>query len=902
MRDTTTTPSLDKKLSFSASTAISIGVPAWKIRAFPAPDWLPIGQAGCSEISTMKFTKFALLLVAPVLLVGTAVFGQQFTWQIGSPPQPPTPLVNHSDTWFYHKGTNEPLTNWQSVADATIATTAGWATAPGGFGFGDPGIATNGPNYESTTLNDMLNGYSTLYIRKTFNVPSQIDTNLHLLLKLDYDDGFVGYLDGSEIRRSPNAPGPVGSYIPYTTNSLAPNHEASCCENPVNPPSVFDLGAAGTKLQPGDHVFAIIGLNASRGSSDFHLIPDLSLSGDSSSTVSGTHFTLVTADSVLISGTNIVPGSTRVVINGDDATFNSSSGQWSRSQPLAPGVNKLFIAALDALGAILYSTNVTVISEISSTDVSGVLPANSVWNSSMGIIHVTANATVPVGGSLRIEDGAVVLLGAGVSIQAPNASLTVTGTYAAPIYFLPANGSTLWGELSASGNSGLLSLQYADLTAGHVDALNGAIVSIQDCNIHDYINGSTPLIHTDNAASLVLRRTHMQRYHELLIRRTPVQIEDCFCEDIVGDGIDFDAAPPGSVIRRCTMRHGNLGNVDAFDLGELSASQFTDGVIVESCLVYDFPFDKGVSLGIARNIIIRSNVISHCNSGVAVKDSSTAYIHNNTFADVEVGLNLYKKPGTATQDGGHATATNNIIWGVTTNVHLDPLSTITVGYTDVQGSPLYPGEANINEDPLFLNAAIRDYRVAQNSPTIGAASDGGDMGAQYPVGGIPAPPLRLAVLASGTALLQLLWVDDSDNEDGFAIERSIDAATWIGVSAVGPGATNYIDSSAVLGQKYYYRVRASNGPGISPLSNVASGLRQAPVEISGISMTGANTVQIQFTAQANTAYTLLYRDSLSTGSWQSLHHFDAALSTQVVTYPDTLPMGVTTRFYRLSVP
>jgi hypothetical protein len=147
-----------------------------------------------------------------------------------------------------------------------------------------------------------------------------------------------------------------------------------------------------------------------------------------------------------------------------------------------------------------------------------------------------------------------------------------------------------------------------------------------------------------------------------------------------------------------------------------------------------------------------------------------------------------------------------------------------------------------------------------------------------------------------------LWVDDSDNEDGFAIERSTDATTWIGVSAVGPGETNYIDSSAVLGQKYYYRVRASNGPGTSPLSNIASGLRQAPVEISGISMTGANTVQIQFTAQANTAYTLLYRDSLSTGSWQPLHHFDAALSTEVVTYPDTLPMGVTTRFYRLSVP
>src|SRR4051812_39723843 len=70
------------------------------------------------------------------------------TVQLGSAPLPPTPLVNHNDTWAYHKGTNAPQAGWQTIADGTL--NADWGSAPGGFGYGDNGI-TNipGPSYES---------------------------------------------------------------------------------------------------------------------------------------------------------------------------------------------------------------------------------------------------------------------------------------------------------------------------------------------------------------------------------------------------------------------------------------------------------------------------------------------------------------------------------------------------------------------------------------------------------------------------------------------------------------------------------------------------------------------------------------------------------------------------------
>jgi hypothetical protein len=527
----------------------------------------------------------------------------------------------------------------------------------------------------------------------------------------------------------------------------------------------------------------------------------------------------------------------------------------------------------------------------------------------MGIIHVTGNAIVPPTGSLTIDPGTVVLLSPGISIQATDAHLTVAGSVSAPAYFLPADGTTFWGELVASGNLGALSLQYADTTAGHIEVLNGATGLIEDSYIHDFMQPApfnTPIIHTSHATSLNMRRDHVQRYYEHLIQFTPVTIEDCLCENIIGDGIDFDAGPPGSAIRRCTLRHGDLGNVDAIDLGEASATEVTDGVTVERCLMWDFPFDKGVSLGIAHNIVVRSNIVYQANSGVAVKDSSTAQIYNNTFVSVAVGLNLYKKPGTPTQDGGHAHATNNIIWSTTTNIFLDSLSTITIGYSDIDGVGVYPGTGNFNSDPLFVNAPLHNYRVRPGFPTFGAASDGGNIGAEYPVGGIPGAPLNLAAINTSTESTRLAWVDDSENEDGFIIQRSTDAANWQFLAAVGPEATNYVDSSAALHQKYYYRVQATNNPGVSPFSNGASGSSQVPaateIRIESIRHVSGSTFEIRFTAAPNQSYTLQYRTELGpTDTWDNLHNFSADPASRSITYLDDTG-GVVQRFYQLVSP
>src|SRR6185503_19004739 len=204
-------------------------------------------------------------------------------------------------------------------------------------------------NYESTMLPDMINRYTTFYIRRTFTVGSPLDTNLALLLTVDYDDGFVAYLDGTEIRRA-NTTNGVGSVITFTQTTGANSHEASCCNAPVNPATTYDLGAIGNRLAVGTHVLAIVGLNQSSGSSDFHLIADLSVAGGTGSTVSGAFGTLVTSNAVTLTGSNTVAGSTRVAINNEDAGYTPADGRWSQTRSLRPGMNQLYIAALDAGG------------------------------------------------------------------------------------------------------------------------------------------------------------------------------------------------------------------------------------------------------------------------------------------------------------------------------------------------------------------------------------------------------------------------------------------------------------------------------------------------------------------------------------------------------------------------
>ena len=132
---------------------------------------------------------------------------------------------------------------WPEVAFDDNAFALGKA----GFGYGDDDDATELPS-----------GTGLVLLRHKFQL-TQMPMLQSLVLEVDFDDGFVAYLNGTAVAAA-NAP--AGK---LNTNSIATKgREAGTADR-------FDLSAHVDLLRKGDNVLAMAGLNNSRGSSDMSL-------------------------------------------------------------------------------------------------------------------------------------------------------------------------------------------------------------------------------------------------------------------------------------------------------------------------------------------------------------------------------------------------------------------------------------------------------------------------------------------------------------------------------------------------------------------------------------------------------------------------------------------------------
>ncbi len=99
----------------------------------------------------------------------------------------------------------------------------------------------------------------------------------------------------------------------------------------------------------------------------------------------------------------------------------------------------------------------------------------------------------------------------------------------------------------------------------------------------------------------------------------------------------------------------------------------------------------------------------------------------------------------------------------------------------------------------------------------------------FPSGGAsaqaPLAPSNLMVIAGTKSTLKmgLTWSDNSSNEIGFTIERSLDSSIWVPIDSTAANISTYDDTTVLASTKYYYRVLAYNAVGNSSYSNVDSG-------------------------------------------------------------------------------
>lgn len=167
-----------------------------------------------------------------------------------------TVVVAEFDPVKYFTPTDDSLgTTWTSV-DFDDAT---WTNGNAAVGY-----ERSGTNYQPL-LNSLIPiGSIGVYTRFNFTLNS-IPPWSSLTLKMKYDDGFVGYLNGVFID-SANAPAnPVGT---STATADHPDAQAASFEP-------FDANHLLPHLNIGTNTLAIHGLNRNSGSSDFLVLPEL---------------------------------------------------------------------------------------------------------------------------------------------------------------------------------------------------------------------------------------------------------------------------------------------------------------------------------------------------------------------------------------------------------------------------------------------------------------------------------------------------------------------------------------------------------------------------------------------------------------------------------------------------
>jgi hypothetical protein len=183
---------------------------------------------------------FRIFYALTFLVISSAASGQiSFTYQSGY-------------KFLKGKDASSISTGWMNPAFDDAA----WISGNAPFRYGD-GIS-------GTELTDMQNNYSTIYLRSSFVCSNKALLN-KLMFSVDYDDGFVLWINGTEVLRR-NAP------LNLAFNSLAPlNHESGTGED-------ISADASSINLSEGTNIIAVQCFNVNLTSTDFYF--DIAISAE----------------------------------------------------------------------------------------------------------------------------------------------------------------------------------------------------------------------------------------------------------------------------------------------------------------------------------------------------------------------------------------------------------------------------------------------------------------------------------------------------------------------------------------------------------------------------------------------------------------------------------------------
>lgn len=206
---------------------------------------------------------------------------------------------------------------------------------------------------------------------------------------------------------------------------------------------------------------------------------------------------------------------------------------------------------------------------------------------------------------------------------------------------------------------------------------------------------------------------------------------------IQGDGVSAQIRVRSSIgltIRNLTVRDGGPfveggGQVEGGGISVFGPHSSSNSVVLENLILTGNQGPNGGAIGFQGgdltivNCLIADNVAINAGGAMIVRNDSTVTIEATTVVNNHASFLV---GGVANE--AHLTVRNSIFWNnnleqIHTNPAGPPAVVTSVRFSDIQGG--HAGLANIDEDPLFVDASTGDFRLRTGSPAIDAGKNTG---------------------------------------------------------------------------------------------------------------------------------------------------------------------------------